>query len=903
MTLVYTFRTQDILLAKETSTTRAIVRIVKTMRQFALLAVLLHTVLAVFVDEAYNIDYHYALLGEPQESTTFFHRPNSDSRASLIYTLSEQHGLGALNPRDGSVVWRHLLQPITPSNNTFLRAADGGDIVVSGVGSELSAWSSSDGKLAWTHRTPGELEDVEVMEFGTEKDTIALSSGARPVVVRIGDVDGRLKWTHKIDSGDAPYQLSVTPTKLYLVLLHKTMLGYFKLKVISLEPATGAKIDEYTLSSENELASSETILTVGANSASPIIAWTDAARSLLKVNVLGSKNVASFPIKQVEGRAVTSISLHAPYHANSVTHFLVHLRTSEEDWAEVYHINSQAGKVEKAYSLPMVRGSSAFTTATIDASVYFTRVTDSEVITVSSASHGILGRWPISSFGVKGPVTSVKPEFAVSELSLKGSSVSAIRLAVWLSTGEFVLLHNGAPTWRRPEALADIVRATFTQPAAKEQVRESLEATASKNAAQAYIERLARHLQQLPAIGSLLDRLPGRSTSSSNTFGFEQTVTCATRKGLAFVLEVGGVKPEYSCLPSAAVTLEELRLQERHIVTSNGTATYSYERKDGDIMGFAAAQKQIPIWTFTPKKNEHILSIFPRPEEDPVSSIGIVLGNRDVLYKYLNPNLALVVTANDVARSAGFHILDTVSGAILHSSNHERVDLSMPIVGTMSESWFAYSFTAAGSAGSPKGHRLVAGELFESLASNDRGVLDTAQKYSSFSTTNVPFVLEKIYHTSEPISYMTVTRTAQGITSRQLLAVLPESNSIIGIPRGAIDPRRPMREPTKDEQMEGLTKYNPALEFDPRWYLNHKREVLGVQHVLASPAVLESTSLIFVYGFDVFGTRLSPSFNFDMLGKDFNKFQMLATVAALAVATLVVGPLVSGNMMMTTDES
>ncbi|KAK6401170.1 hypothetical protein LTR95_019220 [Oleoguttula sp. CCFEE 5521] len=140
---------------------------------------------------------------------------------------------------------------------------------------------------------------------------------------------------------------------------------------------------------------------------------------------------------------------------------------------------------------------------------------------------------------------------------------------------------------------------------------------------------------------------------------------------------------------------------------------------------------------------------------------------------------------------------------------------------------------------------------------------------------------------------MSVTQTRQGITSRQLLAVLTDSNAIVGIPRGVIDPRRPVnREPTKDEQAEGLFRYTPVIDFDPKWYLNHRREVLGVKDVITSPAILESTSLVYAYGLDVFGTRLNPSFNFDMLGKDFNKFQMLATVAALAVATFVVAPLV-----------
>ena len=93
--------------------------------------------------------------------------------------------------------------------------------------------------------------------------------------------------------------------------------------------------------------------------------------------------------------------------------------------------------------------------------------------------------------------------------------------------------------------------------------------------------------------------------------------------------------------------------------------------------------------------------------------------------------------------------------------------------------------------------------------------------------------------------------------------------------------------------MEGLTKYNPVLEFNPQWYLNHKREVVGIEKVVTSTAVLESTSLVFAFGGDVFGTRVSPSFAFDVLGRGFNKVQMLMTVAALFVAVVFVAPLVS----------
>jgi hypothetical protein len=211
----------------------------------------------------------------------------------------------------------------------------------------------------------------------------------------------------------------------------------------------------------------------------------------------------------------------------------------------------------------------------------------------------------------------------------------------------------------------------------------------------------------------------------------------------------------------------------------------------------------------------------------------------------------------------------------------------------MSENWFAYSYTAESSDISPKGNQLVVGEMFESLIPNDRGTLQSQMNFTSLQTPSEPFTLVQTYQISESISQLAVTQTKQGITSRQLLAVLADSNAIVGIPYAVLDPRRPVgRDPTKDEQVEGLMRYTPIIEFDPKWYLNHQREVIGTTHVITSPALIESTSLVFAYGLDVFGTRLSPSFSFDVLGRDFNKFQMLATVAALGVATVIVAPLV-----------
>lgn len=64
--------------------------------------------------------------------------------------------------------------------------------------------------------------------------------------------------------------------------------------------------------------------------------------------------------------------------------------------------------------------------------------------------------------------------------------------------------------------------------------------------------------------------------------------------------------------------------------------------------------------------------------------------------------------------------------------------------------------------------------------------------------------------------------------------------------------------------------------------------------MLARPTLLESTVLVFAFGNgDVFGTRVTPSQAFDVLGKGFSKIQLSLTVVALGVGVLVLSPMVS----------
>ncbi|KAH7063147.1 hypothetical protein B0J12DRAFT_159393 [Macrophomina phaseolina] len=920
----------------------------------ALAASLVPATLAVFADDAYHVDYHFALLGAPRQHATFFHQPRPDSKASLLYTLSDKLVLGAINPRDGAVVWRQALAPGSSSADGRLRAGENQDTVISAVEGQVAAWDAADGKLAWSSIFKDvPVQDLEVLELPDAsaaasgvKDVVVLFGGSTSVVRRLDGQTGAVKWEFEDNSGDAPFQISTSATAVYSVSLHSTMLGGLKIKVTAINPVTGHKFDQYTLSSESDVSSTDDILFVGANTASPLLAWTDKTFKALKVNILGTKGVSTFSIENKSGEELQKVVLHAPHSINSLPHFLVHYQTASSHWAEVYHADLKAGSVSKAYDLPKLAGKGSFATSTTDANVYFTRITSEEIIVVSSASHGILGRWPVKNAVFDG---SSYPLHAVSEVAVRDGSASAVRSAVYLSTGNWDLFRNGDPTWSRPEVLAGTLEAIWIDLPGEESLAQELEIETHQSVLAAYVHRLKRHIRDLEHLPEFLRALPARFSAQDaatdvldkarrDTFGLNKPVVVATESGRFVAISGGVIAWNHDILElPLGEKVEEVELKvnskgqiaaifpqlSRHVLLNATTGDlirsvplnlaldldrgeaastqiepdFTFKVVDGQIKGFWSGSEL--AWTFAPATGERILSVTPRPANDPVASIGKVLGDRRVLYKYLNPNLVFV-TAVAEPGILSVYLLDSVSGALLWQASHEGVDTTQNIATALSENWLTYSFTLGSLEAPSKGHQLVVAEFFESTLPNDRGPFGAASNYSAIrpfagvvGESAKPHVLSQTYHIPEPISHMAVTQTAQGITSKWLLVTLPQSNSIVGIPRQILDPRRPVgRDPTPEEAAEGLMRYAPVIEFNPAQYLNHQREVLGIKSVITSPALLESTSLVFAYGLDVFGTRVSPSFAFDILGKGFNRFQLLTTVAALFVGVLFVAPLV-----------
>ena len=721
-------------------------------------------------------------------------------------------------------------------------------------------------------------------------------------------------------------------------------------------------VKQHTLNTESEVASPESILYVGSNTVAPVIIWTNKDLQTVKANVIGSKSILPVNIENDSGEEVKGISVHYSGDSSAQPHLAIHYETASKDWADVYHVDLDSQKLSKAYRLPAISEKSVLTASTSDGTVYFTRISKSAISVTSSASDNVLGTWIANSmpdeagnFAVAEAVargSTVAVRFALigesgdwtlvrngeAEWSRPESLTDTIAMA-WADTdGVEQLAHELEieghqtvleayihrvkrhikdlqqifPTWMKDLPLRILTSVLPSDGSDLAQFGfDKLVIVATGNGRVAALDTA----QQGKVLWNtkVVDVAGGRWGAKLITVDHD-VATVFADDGSAIRIDIsnGAVleqtpateKLKSILLIPGSAYVAPVGIDRNGIPQTSGVESGKFIvslSEGGKVLGWDSTNTKVPAWEFSAPTGETIINTAVRPAHDPVASIGKVLGDRSVLYKYLDPNLVLVTSVGDATVS--FHLLDGVSGQILHTMSHDGVDTTQPIASAISENWFAYSLWAdVTDTSEAKGYQLVISELYESPIPNDRGLLDDAQNYSSIRSDvglPRPHVISQAYMIPEAISNMAVTQTRQGITIRQLLCTLPAANAIVGIPRPALDPRRPAgRDLTSTEAEEGLTKYSPFLDFDPRWYLTHIREVSGIKHIESSPTLMESSTLVFAYGFDLFGTRLAPSQAFDMLGKGFSKVQLLLTVVALSVGVAMLAPVVSSAPLL-----
>lgn len=284
------------------------------------------------------------------------------------------------------------------------------------------------------------------------------------------------------------------------------------------------------------------------------------------------------------------------------------------------------------------------------------------------------------------------------------------------------------------------------------------------------------------------------------------------------------------------------------------------------------------IWEVViPAEVQRIVTVKGKKANEHVHSQGRVMGDRSVLYKYLNPNLlALVTESTDQHQErsfVGIILIDGVTGRIIHEAVQRKARGPVHIV--HSENWVVYEYW------STKSRRVEFSviELYEGME------LYNSTVFSSLDRPFAPQVLQQSYIFPSAIAAMDATLTEKGITSRHLLIGLP-SGGILSLPKMFLDPRRP-EIVSEQSREENLIPYAPELPIRTEWYINYNQSVSRVRGIHTAPSGLESTCLVVAYGLDIYQTRVYPSKQFDVLKDDYDYMLISSVLLALFFATMI----------------
>lgn len=267
-----------------------------------------------------------------------------------------------------------------------------------------------------------------------------------------------------------------------------------------------------------------------------------------------------------------------------------------------------------------------------------------------------------------------------------------------------------------------------------------------------------------------------------------------------------------------------------------------------------------------------IIKVAIKNKAERVHSQGRVLGDRSVLYKYINPHLVAIAThtTDPVHKNLiNIFLIDTVSGAVVFSVVHKRAIPPVHIV--HSENWVVYSFF------NDKSRRteVISLDLYEGKLQRN------TTEFSSLSYSVDPFIERQAYIFPHNVMAMRETITEKGITNKHVLVGVSTGN-VIEVPWALLDPHR-----SPDGREEGVIPYTPDLSLPHEATLTYNHTLPLITGIHTSPSGLESTSLVLVYGLDLFYTRVAPSKTFDVLKDDFEYWLITLVLAGLISAACI----------------
>ncbi|KAL6624715.1 hypothetical protein ACP70R_032036 [Stipagrostis hirtigluma subsp. patula] len=332
-------------------------------------------------------------------------------------------------------------------------------------------------------------------------------------------------------------------------------------------------------------------------------------------------------------------------------------------------------------------------------------------------------------------------------------------------------------------------------------------------------------------------------------------------------------------------------------IQKNAIRGYSLQESCGFNLGDEYCFSMKELWSIIfPSDTERIAISETRKMNEVVHTQAKIIGDHDVIYKYLSKNLVFVATLSPKAAgeigsalpeeaSLVAYLIDAVTGRILHRVTHHGAQ--GPVHAVVSENWVVYHYFNL------RAHRfeMAVIEIYDQSRADNKDFLklvlgkhNLSAPITSYARPEV-MVKSQSYFFTHSVKAMAVTQTAKGITSKQLL-IGTIGNQVLALDKRYLDPRRSVN-PTQQEKEEGIIPLTDSLPIIPQSFVTHSHQVEALRGIVSIPAKLESTTLVFTYGIDLFYTRLAPSRTYDSLTDEFSYALLLITIVALVAAIIV----------------
>lgn len=338
------------------------------------------------------------------------------------------------------------------------------------------------------------------------------------------------------------------------------------------------------------------------------------------------------------------------------------------------------------------------------------------------------------------------------------------------------------------------------------------------------------------------------------------------------------------------------------------------------------------IWSVSMPTRSSIASVITSRPLHPASSRirnapVRVTGNRNLLRKFVDENVILVLAED--RKSAQIHamVLDSSTGTLYNAVTHPKAHA--PVAGVRGDNWFVYTFWNAiimhqevhiiDMYHRPMNTSWVGGTLRLAVRTlfgpdimnafgipdpdsmslcdvQDRGVADPQQCSNEPGTegnATRSFAKPVIYRSgmlmTRRVTGLDITETIMGVTESSVIMTL-EGGQVSLVSKFTLDARRPDVSGS-DHYAELLAPYSPVLTLESHAkqsaYVAEGVHVPTLTHVAVAPCLdRESTTQVAMLGMDVVFSLLQPAGSFDTLPEDFVYPAVIVMILALVFGVI-----------------